>query len=405
MSKQIAGGTLGPDLPTILPKALPKIVQKAAEYNLTEHCNLRCAGCSHSSELLPKKFAEVKEFQRDLAVLSQVLHLNELRLLGGEPLLHPDLLEYLRCARASGLAEEITLTTNGLLLHRCDPATFELIDRLRVSLYPGVRLRVEERELESLSRRHNFKLELKRIDSFRVTTLNSRHRDATLVRQIFRQCALAHDWSCHTVHQGYYFKCSPAPFLQGRMALRGESVLNRDLDGVRIHDNPRLREELEAYLRDEEPLEACYYCLGSSGRSFPHRQLNSKELREEIDRSGKPRDASADPQRHVRGYRAWARLMRERFSSRARSVADYAIDSIAHEQVAMGMMAMHEGDRRFARRCYLRSIRNRPLNLKTYVRLAWATVPAGIARVLSPMLAPGLRRSLSGPPVMGERPQ
>ena len=189
------------------------------------------------------------------------------------------------------------------------------------------------------------------------------------------------------------------------MALRGESVLNRDLDGVRIHDNPRLREELEAYLRDEEPLEACYYCLGSSGRSFPHRQLNSKELREEIDRSGKPRDASADPQRHVRGYRAWARLMRERFSSRARSLADYAIDSIAHEQVAMGMMAMHEGDRRFARRCYLRSIRNRPLKLKTYVRLAWATVPAGIARVLSPMLAPGLRRSLSGPPVMGERPQ
>jgi hypothetical protein len=280
-----------------------------------------------------------------------------------------------------------------------------LIDRLWVSLYPGVRLRVEERELESLSKRHNFKLELKRVDSFRVTTINSRHRDASLVRQIFRQCALAHDWSCHTVHQGYYFKCSPAPFLTGRLALRGESVLNRDLDGVRIHDNPRLREELEAYLRDEEPLEACYYCLGSSGHSFPHRQLNSKELREEIGRSGNPRDASADPQRHVRGYHAWAQLMLERFGARARSLADYAIDSIADEQVTMGMMAMHEGDRRFARRCYLRSIRNRPLKLKTYVRLAWAILPAGVARVLSPMLAPGLRRSLSGPPFFEERQQ
>ena len=396
MSKQMPECKRGPDI--------PKIVRKAAEYNLTEHCNLRCAGCSHSSELLPKKFAAVKEFQRDLAVLSQVLHLNELKLLGGEPLLHPDLLEFLRCARASGLAEEITLITNGLLLHRCDPATFELIDRLQVSLYPGVRLRVEERELESLSKRHNFELELKRIDSFRVTMLNSRHRDATLVRQIFRQCALAHDWSCHTVHQGYYFKCSPAPFLTGRLALRGESVLNHDSDGVRIHDNPRLREELEAYLRDEEPLEACYYCLGSSGRSFPHRQLNSKELREEIGPSRKPRDASAEPQRHLRGYHGLAQVMHQRFGARARSLADYAIDSIAHEQVTMGMMAMHEGDRRFARRCYLRSIRNRPLKLKTYVRLAWAILPAGVARVLSPMLAPGLRRSLSGPPVLEERP-
>jgi hypothetical protein len=35
-----------------------KIEQRAADYNLTEHCNLRCAGCDHSSPLLPKKFAE-----------------------------------------------------------------------------------------------------------------------------------------------------------------------------------------------------------------------------------------------------------------------------------------------------------------------------------------------------------
>jgi organic radical activating enzyme len=257
-------------------------VHLAAEYNLTEHCNLRCAGCDHSSPLLPQKFADVALFERDLKVLSRVLHLGEFKLLGGEPLLHPDLLDFLRCARASGLAEEITLVTNGLLLHRCDPTIFELIDRLWVSLYPGVRLRVEERELESLSKRYNFRLDLRKMDSFRITTINSRNRDATLVRRIFDRCALAHDWSCHTIHQGYYFKCSPAPFLTARLALRGESVLNHDLDGVRIHDNPRLREELEAYLREEEPLQACYYCLGSSGHRFPHRQLNSKGLREEI---------------------------------------------------------------------------------------------------------------------------
>jgi organic radical activating enzyme len=277
MSKQLPESTPAADI--------PKIVRKAAEYNLTEHCNLKCAGCDHSSELLPTKFADVAQFQRDLTVLSQVLHLGELKLLGGEPLLHPALPQFLRYARASGLADQITLVTNGLLLHRCDPAIFELIDRLWVSLYPGVRIRVQEGELESLSKRHNFKLELNRINSFRVTTINSRHRDTTLVRRIFRRCSLAHGWSCHTIHEGYYFKCSPAPLLTARMALRGESVVNRALDGVKIHDNPRLREELEAYLREEKPLKACYYCLGSSGLSFPHRQLKSRELREEINTS------------------------------------------------------------------------------------------------------------------------
>ena len=87
---------------------VPKIEQRAADYNLTEHCNLRCAGCDHSSPLLAKKFAEVAEYQRDLAALSQVLHLRELKILGGEPLLHPDLIEFLRGARASGIADEIT---------------------------------------------------------------------------------------------------------------------------------------------------------------------------------------------------------------------------------------------------------------------------------------------------------
>ena len=277
MSEQMQERTDGPQV--------VKIEQRAADYNLTEHCNLRCAGCDHSSPLLPKKFAEVAEYQRDLATLSQVLHLGELKILGGEPLLHPDLIEFLRGARASGIADEITLVTNGVLLHRCDPVTFELIDKLWVSLYPGVRLRLEVSELEALSKKYNFKLELKVMNSFRFTTINRRHRDAALVRQIFTRCALAHEWSCHTIHEGYYFKCSPAPFLTARMALRGESVLNRESDGVRIHNNPRLREELEAYLRAEEPLEACYYCLGSSGRQFPHRQMNSRQLRGEINAS------------------------------------------------------------------------------------------------------------------------
>jgi hypothetical protein len=358
--------------------AVPKLVQSAAEYNLTEHCNLSCAGCDHSSPLLPKKFADVRQFERDLSALSQVMHLGELKLLGGEPLLHPDLLEFLRCARASGIADEITLVTNGLLLHRCDPAILESIDRLWISLYPGISLRIEERELESLSKKHNFALDLRRINHFRVTTINSRLEDPALVRRIFERCTLAHSGSCHTISEGYYFKCSPAALLTSRMALAGETIRNRDLDGVKIHDNPRLREELEAYLRAEEPLEACRYCLGSSGRSFPHRQLADKELREDTGASGTPR-------------------IRHRLSTETRLLADLAIDTIADEQVTMGLDAMREGDRILARRRYLDSIRKRPLNFKTYIRLSWAFLPSGVTGIISAILPSRLRRSLSGP--------
>jgi hypothetical protein len=45
--------------------------------------------------------------------------------------------------------------------------------------------------------------------------------------------------------------------------------------------------------------------------------------------------------------------------------------------------------------------------LKTYLRFAWAMLPAKVSQALSPMLAPGMRRSLSGPPfsMMQDRAQ
>ncbi|HMD04386.1 MAG TPA: glycosyltransferase [Candidatus Binatus sp.] len=120
---------------------------------------------------------------------------------------------------------------------------------------------------------------------------------------------------------------------------------------------------------------------------------------------GKPSFARTDPDRYFAGNRIFARLVLERFGARGRPLAAIAIDRAASEQVSLGMLAMHEGDRAYARLCYLRSIRNRPLMLKTYLRLAWALLPTSVTRTLAPMFSPGLRRSLSGPPLLEERPQ
>ncbi len=132
-----------------------------------------------------------------------------------------------------------------------------------------------------MAKKYGFVLELMIIDSFRRTTVDRRHRDAKLVQEIFRRCELAHARSCHTIDAGYYFKCPPAPFDRA-MALQGQSIQNHTVDGVKIHDNPRLYDDLQAYLRDERPLEACHYCLGSCGRRFAHRQMRRNELHDAI---------------------------------------------------------------------------------------------------------------------------
>jgi glycosyltransferase involved in cell wall biosynthesis len=121
-----------------------------------------------------------------------------------------------------------------------------------------------------------------------------------------------------------------------------------------------------------------------------------------LDWNGKSHGALPDPDQYFRGYLRLARIILERYGARGRKLADFALDSTAREEAMLGMMAMHQGDRQYARRCYISSIRNRPRKLKTYLRLAWAILPVRVAETLSAMLSPRLRRSLSGPPFMRE---
>ena len=111
-----------------------------------------------------------------------------------------------------------------------------------------------------------------------------------------------------------------------------------------------------------------------------------------------PADDRADPKRLFDGYLIFARLIRDRYGARGRVLTEQSTKMAGRELVGMGLMAIHHGDRALARRCYLASLEHNPLDLRTYVRLGWTMLPAGIADSLTTMLTPRLRRSLAGPP-------
>ncbi len=244
------------------------------EYNLTEHCNLSCYGCDHASPLLPTKFAVVTEFTRDLEALAPVFHSNQLRIVGGEPLLHPDLLDFLREGRRIAIADSIVLYTNGVLLHEMPAELWGLIDELHISAYPGVRRRLDDAECSRLCDKHGVKLDIEHFPAFTKTLINKRIRDKRLVEAIFLDCKTALE--CNTVYDGRFYKCSVAPFMGTRLALQGINFEDLTSDGVSLHDNAALYEELDRYLNDRTPLAACSFCLGSSGQVIDHRQLNRR---------------------------------------------------------------------------------------------------------------------------------
>jgi MoaA/NifB/PqqE/SkfB family radical SAM enzyme len=265
-----------------------KLTRLSVEYNLTEHCNLSCYACDHASPLLPKKFATVEEFSRDFEALGTVFHSRQLRLLGGEPLLHPHLLEFLTEARRIGIADAIVLITNGVLLHEAPDELWGLIDELWVSAYPGVNRKLNDTQCAQICKAHDVLFRTWRVESFNRMIINNRIDDPKLVKTIFRKCKLAGEISCHTVYEGRFYKCSIAPFMGPRLALRGISFDNRNIDGVSLHKNPKLSEDLDRCLNGPTPLAACSYCLGSLGPLVPHRQLNRDGRSQWLEEDNRP---------------------------------------------------------------------------------------------------------------------
>ena len=91
------------------------------ETHITEACNLKCRGCSHFSVFAKPKHKDLDEFRREFERLAEIEEIPIIRLMGGEPLLNPDFMEYLRIARDCFPNSKIELVTNGILSDKLLP--------------------------------------------------------------------------------------------------------------------------------------------------------------------------------------------------------------------------------------------------------------------------------------------
>jgi len=95
---------------------IPQIIQpdpREIFITLTANCNLRCIGCRYGREFMPGSQLPYK-MVRDLLDDCKEFNINSIRLYGGEPLLHKDLVKIVEHSVSLGL--NTWLTTNGILL-------------------------------------------------------------------------------------------------------------------------------------------------------------------------------------------------------------------------------------------------------------------------------------------------
>ena len=254
-----------------------KVFTNSIEYSATYHCNLKCSQCSHMSPFIDKQFPSIESYERDIYRLSEAVHAKVIRLLGGEPLLNPNIDLFIKIAKKSGIADAVMVTTNGLLLHRMSASFWKNVDYILVSLYPGINLKKSYRSLKRQAKDYNTSIWFQFITHFRTTIVTQPHKKDWVTYMIYHLCRDVHLFHCHMIHEGLLYKCAVPPFLPAYLAKIKKSYDPR-CDGFAIHRNSDLYNGIKKYLNDSAPTEACRYCLGYVGKTSTHQQLSRKSL-------------------------------------------------------------------------------------------------------------------------------
>jgi hypothetical protein len=241
-----------------------RIATWSLEAHVVDHCNLRCEHCCTLSPRLAARAVDPARLERDLRAAATLLQPHVFKLTGGEPLLHPRLVEVLEAARASGISRRVSMTTNALAARSAPDRIWRLLDRVTVSWYASAPLPDATLDhVRAACARHDVMLTVKRIDRFQVLDAPAPHDDGGAAA--YRACWLKQ--RCHLIRDGRFYACTRPPHLA--------AVLGLDLaedDGVPLHD-PDMSATLLRYLERDEPLASCRHCLGASGPWRPHRQL------------------------------------------------------------------------------------------------------------------------------------
>lgn len=103
------------------------------EMHVAYTCNLDCAGCNHYSNYGLKGLVALDQAAQSLHAWSERIQPVHFSLLGGEPLLHPQLGEFLRLGRERFPRTRLRLVTNGLLLPRW-PTLWPVLAATRTTL-------------------------------------------------------------------------------------------------------------------------------------------------------------------------------------------------------------------------------------------------------------------------------
>lgn len=247
------------------------------------HCNLNCAYCNHYSPISPKYELPKEIFVRDLKQLHKLTKgsIREMVLVGGEPLMHKEITEFVKILSKYFPDSEKRITTNGLLLKDMDDDFWRVCRdnsvRIKCTLYSLHKDCPTREEVQTLKDKYGVKISTSKYAKFNFNKTNLTQNPKKGSENNLKNCVM--HVKCAQLDQGLLYPCcvmSNIRFFNNHF--KDYAIPIKESDYLDIHKISSVDEINEYFKTDKE---FCRYC-NYAKESAPWR-LSKGELSEWYD--------------------------------------------------------------------------------------------------------------------------
>jgi sulfatase maturation enzyme AslB (radical SAM superfamily) len=226
-----------------------------------EHCNLNCKCCTAFSPVAEETFLNIESYKKDMEKLAELTGntLSSFYVTGGEPLLHPRLLDIFGIAREYFPKTYISFMTNGLLLLKMPEIFWEKCGQYEVAIdisrYP---INIDIEKIREKGRSYNIKIDYVGGSDVPVKSMWKYPLDITGKQPLSRSYAICTQINrCITMKEGKIYACNTIAGIGHFNRYFHKKLQVTDEDVLELHNVKDVKEIYE-YLCTPKPF--CGYC-------------------------------------------------------------------------------------------------------------------------------------------------
>lgn len=222
------------------------------ETHLTDHCNLNCRACNHFCPISEEIYWDVNQFETNLKILESKFSIQKLRLLGGEPLLHPEIIKFITISRTTLPNTDIRIVSNGALIKSMKSDFWEACKKYNITIdiskYPPLNENFDN-ITKCVTDNHCKVGFINPISKFWISLNQDGSSNA---KETFENCTAFRD--CVTLYKNKIYKCPIGAYIYKYNKYYNEQIAEEN--GIDIENHSA--EEILNYLNT--PMPTCSFC-------------------------------------------------------------------------------------------------------------------------------------------------